>query len=94
MGREVREEEEEDGVGGGGGGGGEVFYLFLIVWLFLGRRCRRFGLLRGRVGGRSGLPLWSLLCCFEGFVKVCFVLFSSESFFLESGYTKGELFTM
>lgn len=61
--RDVREEEDDDD--GVGGGGGEVFYLFLIVWLFLGRRWRRFGLLRGRVGGRSGLPLCRFVVLFE-----------------------------
>lgn len=67
MGRE-RLERRKDDDGVGGGGGGEVIYLFLIVWLFLGRRWRRFGLLRGRVGGRSGLPL----CCFVVlFGRVC-----------------------
>lgn len=63
--REVREEEEEDDWWWWWWGS---FYLFLIVWLFLGRRWRRFGLLRGRVGGRSGLPLWSFVVLFG---RVC-----------------------
>lgn len=65
VGRERLERRKEDDDGVGGGGGGEVFtYLFLIVWLFLGRRWRRFGLLRGRVGGRSGLPLCRFVVLF------------------------------